>query len=335
MTILIGPINRLPRPSLRRTEPYASGAAVGWRHTRLMTCHVLAHRAVFPPQVRAQATALACSLPQTQGVPLSRWSSAEIAQRLQQTQVVASISASTIRRWLATERLHPWRYHTWQHIHDPVQFLERARPVLDSYAQAQPLLEAGIWLVCLDEKTSIQARAAEHPPEPASAGHPLRQSPRYTRQGALHLFAGLSVADGQVSGQCATRKRFVDFQAFLLDVILPAARARHVHTLRLILDNGSTHAPKRCASWLAAEAASGEQPIAIEVCWLPPNASWLDQLEIWFSLLQRKLLHPNHFPHLEGLMHTLCTFIAAYNRTAKPIKWSYTVDHLKHKLGMD
>ena len=268
-------------------------------------------------------------------MPLSRWSGATIALRLQQTHVVPTISASTIRRWRAAEQLRPWRYHLWQHIHDPVQFLERARPVLESYAQAQPLLEAGTWLVCLDEKTSIQARTAERPPEPAIAGYPLRQSPRYQRRGAVQLFAGLSVADGLVYGQCASRKRFADFQAFLREVILPAARARHVHTVRLILDNGSTHAPKRCESWLAAEAASGEQPLAIEVCWLPPNASWLDQLEIWFSLLQRKLLQPNHFPHLEGLMHTLCTFMATYNRTAKPIKWSYTVERLQQKLGMD
>lgn len=268
-------------------------------------------------------------------MPLSRWSGAEIAQRLQQTHVVSSIAPSTVRRWLAAERLRPWRYHAWQHIHDPIQFLERARPVLASYAQARPLLEAGTWLVCLDEKTSIQARAAERPPDPARAGHPLRQSPRYQRRGALHLFAGLSVADGQVYGQCALRKRFVDFQAFLRDVILPAARARHVHTLRVILDNGTTHAPKQFEPWLAAEAASGAQPLAIEVCWLPPNASWLDQLELWFSILQRKLLQPNHFPHLDGLTHLLGTFITTYNRTAKPIQWSYTIECLKHKLGMD
>ena len=334
MNTLTGPINRLLRPSLRRTGRCASGVAAGWRRARLPTSLALERRAVFPPAIRAQATALACSLPQTQGLPLSRWSSAEIAQRLQQSHAVPAISASTIRRWLTTERLRPWRSHTWQHIHDPVQFLARARPVLESYAQAQHLLEAGTWLVCLDEKTSIQARAAERPPEPASAGHPLRQSPRYQRQGALHLFAGLSVADGQICGRCASRKRFVDFQAFLREVILPAARARHVHTVRLILDNGSTHAPKRFVSWLVAEAAIGAQPIAIEVCWLPPNASWLDQLEIWFSLLQRKLLQPNHFPHLEGLSQRLGAFITTHNRTAKPIKWSYTVDRLQQKLGI-
>src|SRR5215831_8686390 len=114
-----------------------------------MTCRVLARRGVFPPQVRAQATAVACSLPQSHGVALSRWSGAEIAQRLQQTQVVPAIAASTIRRWLAAERLRPWRFHRGPHIHDPVRFLERASPVLQSYEQALALVQMGIWLVCL------------------------------------------------------------------------------------------------------------------------------------------------------------------------------------------
>ena len=129
-------------------------------------------------------------------------------------------------------------------------------------------------------------------------------------------------------------KRFVDFQAFLRGVILPAARARHVHTLRLILDNGTTHAPKQLEAWLAGQAGAGQQPITLEVCWLPPNASWLDQLEIWFSILQRKLLQPNHFPHLEALTGALQHFMAAYNRPARPIRWSYTLERLQHKLGL-
>lgn len=75
--------------------------------------------------------------------------------------------------------------------------------------------------------------------------HPLRQSPRYTRHGAVQLFVGLSVADGLVYGRCAARKRFVDFQAFVRESLLPAARQRKVQAVKLILDNGSTHAPKR------------------------------------------------------------------------------------------
>lgn len=289
---------------------------------------------VFPPEVRAQATAVACSLPKLKGRALSRWSLSEIAAQLVALQVVVSIATSTIGRWFAQEKLKPWRYHSWQHILDPQQFLERARPVLQVYQQAHHLLQQGIWVVCTDEKSSIQARERLQEPKPAGLGHPLHISPRYNRKGALHLFAGLSVADGHKYGQTRQRKRFVDFQAFLLEVIIPEALRRGVHTLRLILDNGPTHAPKQLEGWLQQQIEVHDWSLTIEVLWLPPNASWLDQIEIWFSVLQRKLLQPNHFKSLEELAEAILTFIRCENRTAKPIRWTYTVEKLEQKLGM-
>jgi hypothetical protein len=125
------------------------------------------------------------------------------------------ISASTIGRWLAAEQIRPWRYHSGQHIQNPETFLVRARPVLHLYEHATSLLEQGIWVVCVDEKTSIQARQAEQSPRPAIRKHPVYQSPRYHRRGAVHLMAALSVADGRIYGQCHPRKRFVDFRFFL------------------------------------------------------------------------------------------------------------------------
>ena len=103
-----------------------------------------------------------------------------------------------MRRWLLGERLRPWRYHSWQHIHDPQAFLERARPVLELYSRAQALLDAGTWVVGVDEKTSIQAREGEEAPRAAHVGKPVLVSARYRRHGACHLFAALSVADGKV-----------------------------------------------------------------------------------------------------------------------------------------
>jgi transposase len=288
---------------------------------------------VFPPEVRAQATALACSLPQEEGVPLARWSYAEIARRLVMLGLVVSIAASTIRRWLAAEKLKPWRYHTWQHVLDPEAFLERARPILQLYAKAQKLLQEGVWVVCADEKTSIQARQGEHPPDPAAPDHPVHTSHRYQRRGALTLFGALSVADGQTYGLCRLRKQFADFQAFLLEVIIPEALRRGVHTIALIIDNSTTHAPKQLEAWLQAQIEAHQWPLTIHVYWLPPNASWLNQIEIWFSILQRKLLQPNHFANLEALIEAIVAFIAYYNETAKPIRWSYTVEKLEQKLG--
>jgi transposase len=273
-------------------------------------------------------------MPKEQGKALSRWSLAEIAVQLVALKVVVSIAASTLGRWFAQEKLEPWRYHSWQHILDPEKFLERARPVLQLYQAAQALLQRGIWAVCVDEKTSIQARELVQEPRAAAAEHPVHVAPRYHRRGALHLFAGLSVADGIVYGQTHLRKRFVDFQTFLLEVVIPEALRRGVHTVKLILDNGTTHAPKQLEGWLQAQVETNHWPLTIEVVWLPVNASWLDQIEIWFSSLQRKLLQPNHFKSLEELTRAILEFIKSHNQSAQPIQWTYTVEKLEQKLGM-
>ena len=286
----------------------------------------MGRRGVFPPEVRAQVTAIACSLPRQCQVPLSRWSRAELARRVAQDSTLPRISASTVGRWLKAERIRPWRYHAWQHIHDPVAFLQRARPVLEAYGQARALLREGNWLVSLDEKTSIQAREGEQPPRPARPGQPMLHESRYHRRGARHLFAGLSVADGKVYGTCRQRKCFVDFQAFVQQEIIPEALRRRVHTVTLILDNGTTHAPKQLEGWLREQEQACKGQLHFQVHWLPPNASWLDQIEIWFSLLQRKHLQPNHFPSTDALENSLNEFIAYYNQAAKPINWTYTID---------
>lgn len=293
----------------------------------------MGRRGVFPPQVRAQVTAIACSLPRQCQVPLSRWSRAELARRVAQDPTLPRISASTVGRWLKAERLRPWRYHAWQHIHDPLAFLQRARPVLEAYAQARALLQAGTWLVCLDEKTSIQAREGEQPPRPARPDKPVLHEARYHRRGARHLFAGLSVADGQIYGLCRPRKCFVDFQAFVQQHIIPEALRRKVQTVLVLLDNGTTHAPKQLERWLGEQEAACSGQLHFQVLRLPPNASWLDQIEIWFSVLQRKHLQPNHFASTSALECSLNDYIAYHNKAAKPINWTYTVEKLEQKLG--
>ena len=287
----------------------------------------------FPSEVRAQVTALACSLPRASGVPLAHWSRAELARQVTTVATLPPISARTIGRWLTTEQIRPWRFHSWQHIQDPEAFFERARPVLRLYEHAAALLEQGIWVVCTDEKTSIQARQAEQAPRPAVHQHPVYQSPRYHRRGVLHLMAALSVADGLVYGQCHTRKRFVDFRSFLETVVVAEAQRRRVKTVALVLDNGSTHAPKQLPGFVQELETRSKGKLTMQLYWLPTNASWLDQIEIWFSVLQRKLLQPNHFTSLDELEQAIHGFITRYNQTAKPIKWSYTVEHLEYKLA--
>jgi len=244
-----------------------------------------------------------------------------------------AISASPIGRWLAAEQIRPWRYHSWQHIQKPEEFLERARPVLHLSEDAASLMQQGIWVVCTDEQTSIQARQAEQAPRPALHQHPVYQSPRSHRRGAVHLMAALSVADGLVYGQCHPRKRFIDFRSFLETIVVAEAQRRGVQTIALVLDNGTTHAPKQLPGFVQELATTTKGNLTMPLYWLPTNASWLDQLAIWFSLLQRKLLQPNHFTSLDELEQTILDFISHYNQTAKPLTWSYTVEKLEHKLG--
>jgi transposase len=313
----------------------ASGENGGTRRGVSRTCLGQDDRGFFPPETRAEATALACDRPEEKGVPLARWSYAEIARQLIALGLVVYIATSTVGRWLAAEKIRPWRYHNWQHVVDSKAFLERARPVLELYEHAKEWLKEGVWIVCADEKTSIQARERPEAPQPAVPGHPVHVAARYVRHGALHLFAALSVADGWVGGVCRQRKRFVDFQAFLLEVVIPEALRRGVHTVALVVDNGTTHAPKQLQRWLDEQCVLNEWALSVQIFWLPANASWLEQIEIWFSILQRKLLQPNHFESLQTLEDAILAFIARYRETAKPIQWTYTFEKLERKLGVN
>jgi hypothetical protein len=293
----------------------------------------VAHPGVFPPETRAQTTALACNLPRTQGLPLARHSSSSLARQLMASGQVKKISAATIRRWLASEKLKPWRFKLWQHIVEPKAFLLRAKPVLKLYEHAKVLQKRGIWVVCCDEKTSLQARKPEQASVSGKPAELAKLNGRYKRMGAVQLFAALSVADGQVMGECRTQKCFVDFQAFIRQVILPEAVRRKVKRVVLILDNGRTQAPKQLQKWLNEELEHQKLSLSVKVQWLPVRASWLDQIEIWFSKLQSKLLRPNDFADVPTLTKAISAFMAYCNEKAQPINWTYTAQKLEHKLA--
>ena len=253
-----------------------------------------------------------------------------MAKAVQRENPLSAPSCSAVRRWLRAERIKPWRYHSWQHVMDPC-FQERAIPVLERYENAVALLGDDVWVVCVDEKTSIQALERIHPPAPAMPNRPIRVAAHYIRRGIRHLIGALSVADGKVLGCCRETKRFADFQAFIEEVLIPEAARRGITQIRLILDNGSTHAPRQLPDWLAQQRSRWECDVALY--WLPKYASWLDQIEIWFSILQRKALTPGHFPSLDALEQRIMRFIDFYNHDAKPIQWSYTTHELIEKFG--
>ncbi len=284
-------------------------------------------RRTFRPLQRAQVVALACSAPRQYGKAWIRWSGEKLAQVAVEQHMVEHLSPSTVRRWLRADKIKPWRYHSWQHSTDP-QFVEKATPVLDLYAQAQPLHASGELTVCTDEKTSIQARQRVTATKAAAPGEGMQVADRYKRMGALQLFCALVVASGLTFAQTRTSKKFVDFKAFLQAFFL-SALCVGVKVLPLILDNGPTHAPKQLGTWLA----SLELPFEVRLYWLPKYASWLDQVEIIFSKVQRDVLTPNDFPSTLALERTLQTYFAELNRHPKPIQWTYTKTKLLAKFS--
>jgi transposase len=280
----------------------------------------------FTPLQRTQVVALACSAPRQYGKAWQRWSGEKLAQVAVEQGMVGAIAPGTIRRWLRADKIKPWRYHSWQHSTDP-QFVEKAVPVLDLYAQAPTLQAQGELLVCADEKTSIQARQRVTPTKAAAPGEVLQVADRYKRMGALPLFCALVVASGLTFTQTRATKKFVDFQAFL-QAFFASTLCAGIKVLHLILDNGPTHAPKQLSTWLA----SLELAFEVRIYWLPKYASWLDQVEIIFSKVQRDLLTPSDFPSLVALERDLATYFADLNLHPKPIKWTYTTTKLLAKF---
>lgn len=281
----------------------------------------------FPAMVRAQVVALACTKPRDHGKVYKRWSSEKLAAVAVENGIVPSISASTIRRWLQQDKIKPWRYHSWQKPQDP-QFVEKGGPVLDLYEQAQELAKRGEAVWGIEEKTSLQARQRVSETKPAVAGYPMQVSDRYKRRGSLQLFCALMVATGLTFADCYARKRFAECKDFLLR-LFSSALCQGLKALHLILDNGPTHAPKQLENWIASLNLSLE----VKVYWLPKHASWLDQVEIIFSTVQRDILTPNDFPSTIALQRELLAYFEELNRHPKPIKWTYTKAKLIAKLG--
>ena len=212
----------------------------------------------FTAADRAEVIALACALPAESGVPLSRWSGPDLARELAARCGIA-VSASTIRRWLARDALKPWQHRSWISVRDP-QFAAKASPVLDLYAgtwDGRPL-GAGDYVICADEKTSIQARCRCHPTLPPGKARAMRVEHDYGRGGALAYLAAWDVHRGQVTGRCEDTTGIAPFARLVEQVMTtePYASASRVFW---IVDNGSSHrgaaAAERMAQHLAGRAA--------------------------------------------------------------------------------
>lgn len=270
--------------------------------------------------------ALACELPAETGVPLSRWSAPELAVEAVARGVVESISASTVRRWLAGDALKPWQHRSWIFPRDP-DFAAKAARALDLYAgiwDGEPLGE-NEFVVCADEKTSIQARCRCHPTLPPGKARMMRVEHEYQRKGAVAYLAAWDVHRGQVIGRCEDTTGIEPFARLVAQVMTtePYASADRVFW---IVDNGSSHRGQASIDRMAKAWPTAH------LIHTPVHASWLNQCEIYFSVVQRKVVSPNDFTDTDQIRTRLAAFETRYNPIAEPFGWTFTRRDLRDLL---
>ena len=268
---------------------------------------------------------MACALPAEQGVPLSRWSTSELAREAVTRGIVEQISGVTVWRWLSEDAIKPWQQRSWIFPRDP-RFAERAGPILD--------LSAGRWqgerlhpgddVVCADEKPSIQARHRKAQTLPARCGEGQKVEHEYERKGALCYLAAWDARRARIFDRCAPKDGIEPFDA-LIDQVMSQHPYRSAQRVFLVIDNGSAHRGKR-----SIDRLQGTWPNAI-VVHTPIHASWLNQAEIYFSIVQRKVVTPNDFPDLDTLEQHLLAFGRRYEQIAAPFQCKFT-RHELHKL---
>lgn len=276
----------------------------------------------FPPELVVQVKALACELPATRGLPLSRLSCADIAREAQQCGIVARISGTTVWRWLHEDAIRPWQHRTWIFPRDP-DFEFKAGRILDLYARRWEgkRLRWDEYVLSTDEKTSIQARLRTHHTLPPRPHEPMRIEHEYERGGAWAYLAALDVHRAKVFGRCE-KTTGIDPFGRLVEHVMTQPPYRDARRVFWIMDNGSSHRGQPCVRRLT-EAFPNVVPVHG-----PIHASWLNQIEIYFSIVQRKVLTPNDFGSLQELEDRLLDFQQYYERMATPFDWKFTRDDL-------
>jgi hypothetical protein len=284
-------------------------------------------RALFPPQSIVEIKALACEIPSRLGLPFSRLSTADIVKEAVDRRIVVTISVTTVWRYLEADAIKPWTHRTWLFPRDP-SFEEKAGRVLDLYFRLFNGIPLGPddYVISSDEKTSIQARHRK-----AIGVGPMPHQPRlvefeYDRMGAWAYLAAWDVHRAKLFGICEKTTGIEPYHR-LVDLVMGQEPYRSARRVYWITDNGSSHrgesSVQRLSEWY---------PNAIQIH-TPIHASWLNQVEAFFGILQQKVLTPNDFANLESLETAILQFQALYNQIAKPFKWEYTKDDLKKTLS--
>ena len=290
----------------------------------------------FPPQQQHKLIALATQPPRQEAVPITHWSSSDLADAVIEKGIVDSISKATVWRLLDQAAIKPHRWHYWLHSSDP-DFEAKMLDVLQLYLEAFQLQKRGEIVLCVDEKTSIQALQRKNPHKGATPGRIQLIEHEYIRHGTCCLTAGLQVATGEIIGMLSQRRRAKEFAEFIEWIGNYYSQAKKIH---IVLDNLNTHyhklvcqaVSKLCKCAFRPVGTGNERKVFLSLPekrivfhFTPTHASWLNQIEIWFSVLARKLIQRGDFVSLADLEDKIIKFIEYYNRyLAKPYRWTYT-----------
>ena len=286
-------------------------------------------RRFSPPEVIVEVKAIACELPQRLGLPLSRLHVPDIRTEVLHRGLVAEISGTTIWRWLASDAIRPWSHRSWIFPRDP-DFEAKAGRALDLYARqwgGKPLGPRD-FVISADEKTSIQARHRCHPTLPPGPGRTVRVEHEYERRGALAYLAAWDCGQAKIFGRCETTTGIEPFRR-LVDQVMRAEPYTSAERVFWVVDNGSSH-----RGTPSVERLTQDWPNA-HLVHLPIHASWLNQVEIYFSVLQRKVLDPNDAADLDEIQQRLLDFERLYQQAAEPFEWKFTrhdLAKLLHRL---
>jgi transposase len=280
--------------------------------------------------------ALATRPPQEQGHPITHWSIDDLRRAVIQRGIVGAICPATIWRLLDQMAIKPHHWHYWLNSPDP-DFEAKMQDILSLYLNAFEMYRRGEIILSVDEKTSIQALQRKCPSLPAMPGLPQRIEHEYIRHGTCCLTAGFEVATGSVMGILTPNRPAEVFAEFMERVCDYYSDARKIH---VVLDNLNTHYHALTCELVAevckrkpAQLKTGAQRKTflsdssklVVFHFTPSHASWLNQIEIWFSTLSSKVIRRGDFVSVSDLVDKIVEFIDYYNvYLAKAYEWTYT-----------
>lgn len=280
---------------------------------------------IYGAKAQARVVATVCETLHERQLPLSRLSLTDLHRVVSREEGLTDLSLSSLNRLLRQQALKPWRYQSWLFPRDP-DFVAKACLVLDLYAgiwEGQPL-GADEYLLSADEKT-IQLLARRHSTTPPSPGHLARVEFEYERLGTLAYHAAWDVRRGRIFGRVAPTTSIATFNLLLEQMMSQAPYQNSARTFWLV-DSGPAHHRNTFPARLQSM-----YPNAVAVS-LPVHASWLNQIEIYFSIVQRKVLTPLEVTDQAMLTTRLLEFQDYYQKTAKPFSWKFTAADLKKRL---